>query len=83
MQTTQEGNQHPRITMCQHVECHLLILILILLLPMPLAECWCMHLPHRPGRPSGVDHTSVGEGRTNSNCPYISLCVIPQCHMLH
>jgi hypothetical protein len=42
---------------CQYVECCLLILILILLL-VPLVECWCMHLPHRPGRPSGVVHTT-------------------------
>jgi hypothetical protein len=57
MQTTQEVNSHPRMAPCVN---------------MWSVECWCMHLPHRLGRPSGVDHTNVGDGRTNSNCPHIS-----------
>ena len=72
MQTTKRSQPTPsHSTMCQYVECHLLLLILLLLL-MPLVKCWCMCLPCHPGRPSGVDHTSVRDRKTNLNCPHIS-----------
>ena len=56
MQSAKEVNPHPRIAPCvKYVECHLLILIFYLLL-MPLVECWCMHIPHRLGRPTTMCH---------------------------
>jgi hypothetical protein len=68
LQITQEVWSRPlHCALCQHAECHLLVLVLL-----PLVECWYMHTPHGLGRPSGVNHTSVGDERTNSNCPHIS-----------
>ena len=49
---------------CRYVE--YMLLLLLLLLSMSLVECWCMHMPHRPGRTSGVDQTKEGERRMNS-----------------
>ena len=70
MQTIKKVNPHPHIALCVNLwSVYLLILIIIL---MPLVECWCMCPPHCPWRPSGVDHTSIGDMRTNSNCLHIS-----------
>jgi hypothetical protein len=41
--------------MCQHVECLFLLSSSSL---MSLVEYWCMRMPHRMGRLSGVDHTT-------------------------
>ena len=64
MQTTKEVNPHPSIAPCVSMWSVTFLLLLLL-------ECWCMLPPYRPARPSGVDHTSVGDIRT-SNCPHIS-----------
>ena len=75
MQTTQKVNPHPCIAPCVNkwsVTFLFFFFFFLSLLLLSLVECWCMRPPHRPGKQSGVDHTHVGDGRTNSNCPHIS-----------
>ena len=57
IQTTKEVNPHPHIMACVNMWSVTLFLLFFLFL-MPLVECWCMNMPHRLGRPSGVDHTT-------------------------
>ena len=52
--------------MCQYVESHLLILILLFFRCHLLNVGACIY-QHRPGRPSGVDHTNGSERRIYSN----------------
>ena len=70
LQTTQEVNPHPHIAPCVNMWC-VTFLIFFFFFLCHFVECWCMRSPHRQGRPSGVDHTSVTDRRTNSNYPHI------------
>jgi hypothetical protein len=77
MQTTKEVNPHPHIIPCVSTwSVTFLFLFFFFLMICHLLNVWCMHLPHRPGRPSGVDHTSIGDRRTNSNCHHISFVLV-------
>ena len=57
IQATKEVNPHPHVAPFVHVWSVTFFYFFFL----------CMHMPHRPGRPSGVDHTNGGERRMNSN----------------
>ena len=67
MQTTQEVNPHPHIATCVNMGSVFFFFFFL----SHLFKCWCMCPPYRLGRPSGVDHISVGDRRTNLNCPHI------------
>ena len=66
MQATKEVNLHSRIVPCVNMWSVFFFFFFLRVLES-LVECWCTHMPHRRGRPSGVDHTNGGERRMNSN----------------
>ena len=76
-QSSQPTPSH--FAMCQYVECHLILLLLF----MSLAEFWCVHMPHRPGRQSGVDHTNGGDRTMNSHSVVSHATLILQYHAFH
>ena len=64
MQTTHEVNPHPRIAPCFNMcECHHLFVFFLCHL-LNVGACIC-HIAWE------VDHTSVGDMRTNLNCPHV------------
>ena len=62
MQTTQEVSPHPCIAPCVNMWG---VTFLFFFSLCHFVECWCMCLLHHSWRSSGVDHTNVGDGRTN------------------
>jgi hypothetical protein len=74
MQTTKEVNPHPDMAPCVNmwsVSFSFSFLFFFLCHLLNVGS-----LPHRPGRPSGADHTIVGDMRTNSNCLHISFALL-------
>ena len=69
MQTTQEVNPHSHIVPCVNTWSATFLFFFFLRHLLNVGACI---RPRRPGRPSGVDHTSVDERRTNPNRPHIS-----------
>ena len=70
MQTTQEGNPHPHMAPC--VNMWSVTFLLYFFLCHLLNVGGCIYHIAREGQDCGVDHTSVGDRRTNSNYPHIS-----------
>ena len=64
MQTTQEVDPHPRIVPC--VNMWSVTFFFFFLCHLLNVGAYVRHIAQ-----DGVDHTSVGDGRTNSNCPHI------------
>jgi hypothetical protein len=69
MQTIKEVNPHPRIVPCVNMWSATLLFFVFFFCHLVNVGARVRHIT--AGRPSGVDHTSVGDGRTNSNCPHI------------
>ena len=71
MQTTKEVNPHPRIVPCVNMWSVTFLFLFFFFLCHLLNVGACIrHITQE--FPSGVEHTSVGDKRTNSNCPHIS-----------
>ena len=73
MQTTKQVNPHTHSAPCVDMWSVNFLFFFFFLL-CHLFECWCMHMPHRPGRPSGVDHTNGGERRKNEFKFHSAIC---------
>ena len=67
MHTTKEVSPHPHIAPYVNMWS-----VAFFFFFSHLLECWCMRPPHRPRWPSGVDHSNINDGRTNSNYPHLS-----------
>jgi hypothetical protein len=67
LQTTQEVNSHPHITLCVNMW-NVFFFFFFLCHLLNVGAC----VRHIAREGHGVDHISVGDKRTNSNCPHIS-----------
>ena len=67
MQTTKEVSPHPHIASCVNMRSVVFFFFFLCRL-LDVGAC-VRHIAHEA---HGVDHNSVGDWRTNSNCPHIS-----------